>query len=120
MINKYRNWADQYPDYITPEQHTEEAEQPPSEKNDKGKEKEAVESPPGTPRIMTESTKYINFSKITLLGQQILEFTEYQANLAPVELHDPEMKNKVDLAIRTFLKHLPVETLTGLRTNQRF
>jgi hypothetical protein len=72
----------------------------------KGRTKRPVSLSP-QPSPSSHKPQYINFSKVTLLGQQILDFVEYQANLSVVVLHDPEMKNKVDHVIRTFLKHLP-------------
>eukprot|EP01127_Copromyxa_protea_P000927 TRINITY_DN1083_c0_g1_i1.p1 TRINITY_DN1083_c0_g1~~TRINITY_DN1083_c0_g1_i1.p1 ORF type:complete len:922 (-),score=109.22 TRINITY_DN1083_c0_g1_i1:86-2851(-) len=54
-----------------------------------------------------EESLYINFGKVTLMGEQIITIQEYQTNLTPIQLYDPEMDNPVDSAIRMFLSHLP-------------
>lgn len=135
MINKYRNWADQYLDYIVeqPSDADENSTKPKRKSKERktrvrsapiagdasqaiksgshndeiGKGKKKESDSPEMRRGKSEKPQYINFSKVTLLGQQILEFTEYQTNLSVLELRDPEMKNKVDSTLRTFLKHLP-------------
>jgi hypothetical protein len=47
------------------------------------------------PKKEKDEELYINFGKVTLMGEQIITFQEYQANLVPIELHDPEMDNPV-------------------------
>jgi len=69
LINKLRNQADQYPDYVDPENH------------------------------------FVNFSKMQLLGEQILTFQKQQAMLSTVSLYHDE--NVIDKTIRSYLEHLP-------------
>uniref|UniRef100_A0A6B2L1S2 Ras-GEF domain-containing protein n=1 Tax=Arcella intermedia TaxID=1963864 RepID=A0A6B2L1S2_9EUKA len=50
--------------------------------------------------------KIINFSKVYILGEQILNFEKYKKNLEKVDLFY-ESNNKTDQNIRTYLEHLP-------------
>jgi len=58
------------------------------------------------PTLSPSDPKLLNFSKIYLLGEQILNFEKYKKSMEIVDLYYDE-DNKIDSVIRSYLEHLP-------------
>jgi len=59
------------------------------------------------PATLSSSTSPLNFTKMYLLGEQILTFRNYKRNNEKVELF-PADESPTDQLVRSFLEHLPV------------
>ena len=122
LLSKQRNWAEEYPDTLgemTPEPN----DYPSSRRSKTTKEKNGIDDTTseeeGSSSTLDESAegstdgldpsskvKIMNFSKLKLLGEQILEFERYKNNNRRVNLY-PEEKYDIDATIREWLEHLP-------------
>lgn len=58
------------------------------------------------PTLSPTDPPLLNFSKMKILGDQILSFEKYKQSIENIDLYHDE-DNKVDSIIRTYLEHLP-------------
>eukprot|EP01127_Copromyxa_protea_P020437 TRINITY_DN6844_c0_g1_i2.p1 TRINITY_DN6844_c0_g1~~TRINITY_DN6844_c0_g1_i2.p1 ORF type:complete len:564 (+),score=83.30 TRINITY_DN6844_c0_g1_i2:244-1935(+) len=96
LVKKMRERLDEYEDFLL------ESEPKPSEKQEKSEVTEKNEKS----EKQTQDQRVINFAKIFLIGEQILNFEEIQENNSCLNLENPQ-DSQADILIRNFLEHLP-------------
>eukprot|EP01125_Pyxidicula_operculata_P008816 TRINITY_DN2925_c0_g2_i3.p1 TRINITY_DN2925_c0_g2~~TRINITY_DN2925_c0_g2_i3.p1 ORF type:complete len:515 (+),score=103.27 TRINITY_DN2925_c0_g2_i3:256-1800(+) len=100
LINKLRNWADQYDDFISVPGSTSSASATTTTTSGS-----VVSTPRKTMYNIVTTGPLINFSKLTLLGDQLTTFEKYKKNLEKVDLSMDG--SKTDAIVRSYLEHLP-------------
>jgi len=112
LVNKLRNWAHQYEDYVPTSlpgtaSSVSPLQQPQQSLQQQSQSLQSSSTTPSDLPSPSSNSPLLNFAKMYILGDQMLTFQNYKLNIEQVELF-PIYESQTEQMIRSYLEHLPV------------